>query len=191
MQVCVPAPRRGTSPPPTLGGAALALGRPGGALRRWLVGLGERQLPLGSAAILHGWPRRSRSRRRSLPFAHAGPARLLCVCGGGTWGGRVSWIARSRRREGGHNLIPDFITDLGNRNKSVGSARMDEESLVLLTLLFDEMNQCTQHSSERSGRRTHLTLVLPDSLHTGICNVTRVLTVAYGPSRFIIMKAAC
>ena len=90
MQVCVPAPRRGTLPPPTLGGAAPALGRLGGALRRRRpVWLGERQLPLGSAGILHGWPSR---RRRSLPFALAGPARLLCVCvgGGGGRGGDAS-----------------------------------------------------------------------------------------------------
>ena len=53
---------------------------------------------------------------------------------------------------------------------------------MLLTLSFDEMNQCTQHSPERSGRRTHLILVPPHSLHTGIRNVTPVLTVAYGPS---------
>ena len=111
MQVCVPAPRRGTSPPPTLGGAAPALGRLGEALRRWLVGLGERQLPLGSAAILHGWPRRCRSRRRSLPFALAGPARLLCVCGGGDVGGtRHREIELRQARAGGGSAMRACLT---------------------------------------------------------------------------------
>ena len=38
-----------------------------------------------------------------LALALAGSALLLrvCVCGGGAWGGRVRWTARSAGREGG------------------------------------------------------------------------------------------
>ena len=102
MLVCVPGPGRGSLVTPTLGGAALAVGRPRRAQRRRLasVWLGERELPPGSAAILQGWP--SSCRGSSLPLALAGPARLLGVCvRGGAGGGRVRGKASSARREGG------------------------------------------------------------------------------------------